>query len=354
MLSLTIISCTFNWLGLDVFPCDSLLDSSLSAFTHPHNVTSGVGPLPCHSHNDEWRTYPLYTALSAGCTSIEVDVWLFDGVENIYVGHDARDLTVNRTLSGMYIQPLVEMLDNINARQSQRILDDILADRDGHQQSNNATLQGNQQNENPAYQSKHGVFLASPNTALILLLDYKSAGPPLHAAIHAHLTPLREKNYLTYYSTTTGTLIPGPITVVATGNAPFDLIQGATASDSGKRDIFFDAPLRQLPSENEANKYNISTTFMASSSFPSAVGRLFWPFHRLSKTQLEKIRSQVRAARDKGLVSRYWGTPGWPRGVRDYVWKVLVEEGIGVLCGDDVWGLAEVVGREEQKTAGEV
>jgi hypothetical protein len=60
---------------------------------------------------------------------------------------------------------------------------------------------------------------------------------------------------------------------------------------------------------------------------------------------MERIRKQIRSARGKGLVSRYWGTPVWPRSVRDYVWQVLLEEGVGVLSGDDVWAMAEMVRR---------
>ena len=35
-----------------------------------------IVPKKCHSHNDYWRSVPLFSALAAGCTSVEADVWL--------------------------------------------------------------------------------------------------------------------------------------------------------------------------------------------------------------------------------------------------------------------------------------
>lgn len=51
---------------------------------------------------------------------------------------------------------------------------------------------------------------------------------------------------------------------------------------------------------------------------------------------MQKLRSQIAEARRRGLKSRYWNTPGWPIGLRNHVWKVLVREGADVLNVDDV------------------
>lgn len=56
----------------------------------------------------------------------------------------------------------------------------------------------------------------------------------------AALQPLRDAGYLTTV-TANGTLIPGPVTVMGTGNTPLNLVQGVLP-----RDVFYDAPLPTL------------------------------------------------------------------------------------------------------------
>jgi hypothetical protein len=65
-----------------------------------------------HSHNDYWRDVPLFSALSYGVTSVEADVWLINGT--LYVGHELEALTTDRTFDGLYIQPLVQILEHAN------------------------------------------------------------------------------------------------------------------------------------------------------------------------------------------------------------------------------------------------
>lgn len=68
-------------------------------------------PIPCHSHNDYWRDKPLFDAIHAGCTSVEAEIWLDDSNEALQVGHSHRELSQNRTLRNMYIDPLLNLLD---------------------------------------------------------------------------------------------------------------------------------------------------------------------------------------------------------------------------------------------------
>src|ERR1700743_3646745 len=42
----------------------------------PADFTASKMPIHCHSHNDYWRTKPLYSAIGVGCSSVEADVWL--------------------------------------------------------------------------------------------------------------------------------------------------------------------------------------------------------------------------------------------------------------------------------------
>lgn len=75
---------------------------------------SHVFPRPCHSHNDYWRPYPLFSALAAGCTGIEADVWLSQDGNDLLVGHDRASLAPHRTLKSMYLDPLFAILKHRN------------------------------------------------------------------------------------------------------------------------------------------------------------------------------------------------------------------------------------------------
>lgn len=84
-------------------------DQPRASLAHwPTDASRNVIPVPCHSHNDYWRRVPLYLAVQAGCTSVEVDVWLFD--QELFVGHSESSLTPGRTLRELYIKPLHELI----------------------------------------------------------------------------------------------------------------------------------------------------------------------------------------------------------------------------------------------------
>lgn len=57
-----------------------------------------------HSHNDYEQNVPFWKSLSAGVSSIEADVFLQD--KKLLVGHTAKQLTTERTLQSLYLDPL--------------------------------------------------------------------------------------------------------------------------------------------------------------------------------------------------------------------------------------------------------
>lgn len=291
----------------------------------PTDFSRDIQPVPCHSHNDYWRKVPLFSALQAGCIGVEADVWLVE--DELYVGHSTSSLTSNRTLKNLYINPLLDIL----TRQ-------------------NPTTKFHPDQDSPP----NGVFDTNSAQTLVLLIDFKSDGPTLWPHVYAQLAPLRQASYLTTYDGTS--ITKRPVTVVATGKAPFDLL----TSNSSHRDIFFDAPLDRMtaggPSSNPkspqatsgnapllaASYYNATNSYYASTSFSSSIGAVW---SNISSAQLEQLRAQIRGAHAQGLKARYWETPAWPRGFRNHVWNVLVEEGVDMLNVDDlkaatagVWG----------------
>jgi hypothetical protein len=269
-----------------------------------------IVPKSCHSHNDYWRSVPLYAALAAGCVSFEADIWLTED-EELLVSHSWQSTNKDRTLKSLYLDPLTTILSNLNA---------TTADEENKQV---------------------GVFETDPSATTVLLIDFKSSGAATWPVLLRQLAPLREKNWLTYYDGST--LHQGPLTIVGTGLTPFDLIQ----ANSTDRYIFYDAPLLSLSSSDII--YNTTNSFYASAPLSGAVGKLW--FNTLSSSQISTIKGQVEAAEEKGLKSRYWDTPAWPIGRRDEVWREVMRAGAGILNVDDLvsatrwnWGWCVVAG----------
>ena len=272
-----------------------------------------------------------------------------------------------RTFRSLYVDPLLEILEGQNPNTSFH-----------------PTL------DNP----RNGVFDTNPAQTLVLLVDFKTEGQNLWPVVSQQLQPLRERGYLTYFNGTD--VIEGPITVVATGNAPFNKV----VENAHYRDIFFDAPLELLgelapyAQENypEANDlvesshydsleerkylasyasdlttssatasdknpakqgqghsgsapqhpaiYTAANSYYASVKFATALGYPIPPPF-LTTSMRQRIRQQIAGAHRQGLKARYWNTPTWPRGLREYVWEVLVEEGVDYLNVDDLQGATQ-------------
>jgi hypothetical protein len=331
---------------------------------YPTDFTRDILPIPCHSHNDYWRRVPLFSALRAGCTGVEADVWLFDA--ELYVGHNTASLTRNRTFTSLYIDPIVRILEDQNP-------------------------------STPFYNgTSHGVFDVDPGQSLTLLVDVKTGGVETWPWVVAQLQPLRERGWLSFVEN--DELHMRQVTVVGTGNTPFDLLTLNTTY----RDTFFDAPLdmmweprrvtpemqnwpafddslpgerlvedegsfeEELPSATNTKslsspaptpssqpslgqgqvgttpdtQFNFTNSYYASVSFGHAVGRIWRG--RLSPRQMKIIRGQIRGAHRRGLKVRYWDLPAWPLGLRNHVWDVLVKEGVDMLNVDDLRGASRL------------
>ncbi|KAF1815731.1 hypothetical protein P152DRAFT_429995 [Eremomyces bilateralis CBS 781.70] len=267
------------------------------------DFTRDILPIPCHSHNDYWRKVPVFEAIHYGCTGVEADVWLFD--DELYVGHNIAALTRNRTFRSLYVEPLVALLDKQNGNTS--FPDDA---------------------------GLRGIFDEEPERTVVLLVDFKNGADSIWPYVQHQLEPLRQKNYLSYFDG--HTVIPRPITVVATGDAPYPL----AIANSTYRDMFFDAPLSSLTASLQSSEpFNSNNSYYASTNFIAAIGYPW--FGSLSAAQRATITRQVDAAHARGLKARYWNTPGWPVAWRNHVWTTLVELGVDYLSADDLRAVAE-------------
>ncbi|KKY22208.1 putative alkaline phosphatase [Diplodia seriata] len=279
-------------------------------YTYPTDLTRGIIPKPFHSHNDYWRDVPFYSGLSYGAVSTEADVWLINGT--LYVGHEESALTHARTLSALYISPILDTLRRQNP-------------------------------STPFVQAptKNGVFDTVAGQTLYLWIDLKTDADSTFPAAHAALEPLRAAGYLTTYFPANATLVAGPVTVIGTGNTRLSDVLNQTSSSSSDddanaaRDFFLDAPLADLP--DDITGPEISP--VASTDFAAVfgdVGSAAVP--ALNETQLATLREQVAAARDRGIAARYWDAPAWPVGTRNAVWRTLLDEGVALLNVDDLEG----------------
>lgn len=272
----------------------------------PTDFSRDIIPIPCHSHNDYWRHVPLYDALAAGCTSVEADIWLTGS--DLLVGHTLSSLQEIRSLKSLYIDPISSILAHQNPSTSF---------------NNNAT-------------QRNGVFDTNTTVPLILLIDMKTDGLSTFPVLLDHLEPLRSGGWVTYFNGTN--VVPGLITVVGSGNTPFDFL----ISNTTYRDVFFDAPLDLLWGENapsNSTQYTDHNSYYASVSFEKAIGK---PWHgTMTPQQMRNIQGQIKGTKSKGLKARYWNTPSWPVGLRDHVWNLLEKEDVGILNVDDLEAAAK-------------
>lgn len=67
-------------------------------------------PFKLHSHNDYEQTVPFWTAFSAGCASIEVDLFLQEG--QLLVAHERESIRANRTLQSLYLDPIQKGIES--------------------------------------------------------------------------------------------------------------------------------------------------------------------------------------------------------------------------------------------------
>lgn len=62
-----------------------------------------------HSHNDYEHSRPFFEAYELGFGSIEADVYLKD--RELYVAHDFKNITPERTFRKLYLEPLVAQIE---------------------------------------------------------------------------------------------------------------------------------------------------------------------------------------------------------------------------------------------------
>jgi hypothetical protein len=153
------------------------------------------------------------------------------------------------------------------------------------------------------------------------------------------------------------------LTIIGTGNTLLTSVAVLGSTSNAPRDVFYDAVLDvdlDIPPtsvlhnlEDEANgkskpavPITSSLSPLASADLRHAVGPIAWLIPSLARS---RVRALVQAAHARGIQTRFWRLPvsstdvfGMMRmtGLRNSVWRMLVEEGVDWLNVDDLGAVA--------------
>lgn len=234
-----------------------------------------------HAHNDYKHDRPLFDALAHGFTSVEADIFLVD--DDLYVAHDRREITADRTLRLLYLNPLRERIRQNGGR----------------------------------------VYPNGPE--FTLLIDIKTAAVPTYKTLDRILAEYRD--ILTSF---------GPngrndkaVLAIVSGNRPFELMASQEVRYAGYdgrlTDLESDAPADLIPmiSDNWTRHFTWNGT------------------GRMPAKERRKLREIVQTAHKKGRRVRFWATPDNPSPAREAVWRELVSVDIDLINTDDLKGLQQ-------------
>jgi hypothetical protein len=268
-------------------PCVAVL-LLLGSCATPQGTIEPYAPRPVfarvHSHNDYRRERPLLDALDARVVSIEADVFLVGG--DLLVAHDRHECTPERTLRGMYLEPLAARARAGGGR--------VYADAE------------------------------APLPPLILLVDLKRDGERAYRALDVMLAASPD----VWTSVENGVVTPRAVSVVISGDIPRATIVGQTS-----RRAFVDGRGPDLETPIGASAPT-SLVPMVSLSWPERFGWI--GLGPLPTAERERLRRLVSAARDRGYALRFWGTPNLPQ-----FWAELVLEGVPLIGVDDLKSASE-------------
>lgn len=257
--------------------------SSLSLFScRSQPAAAPIVPLAqAHAHNDYRHDRPLHDALAHGFTGVEADIFLVDG--DLHVAHDRDEITPERTLRRLYLDPLRERVE----------------------------------------QNGGSVYPNGPQVTL--LIDFKSDAVSTYRALDRILAEYPD----VFTSFGPGGRSDGAVLAIISGNRPYEIMAAQKVRYAGYdgrlSDLNSQAPTDLMPliSDNWTNHF----TWRGVGEMPVAERR--------------KLREIVRTAHEKGRRVRFWSTPDNPSRAREALWRELVSAGVDMLNTDDLEGLQQ-------------
>lgn len=240
-------------------------------------VVDSVPPLAhAHAHNDYEHKRPLRDALGQGFTSIEADVFLVDG--QLLVAHNFVDVSKDRTLEKLYLQPLQELAATNNGR----------------------------------------VFPDGPTVTL--LVDIKTNGQAAYVALHELLT----KYDSLISKTEDGIHAEKAVTVIVSGDRAFREIEQLQPRRAG-----IDGRLSDLESQRSASLMPLISDNWTNHFKYRGVGEF-------TTAEREKLKDIVTRTHAKGRRIRFWATPESPE-----LWQELRAAGVDLIGTDDLAKLSD-------------
>lgn len=243
-----------------------------------------VKPLrQAHAHNDYAHKRPLLDALDHGFCSVEADVFLVNG--KLLVGHTMFELKADRTLESLYLNPLLERV------------------------------------------KKNGGRVYKDGPPIFLLIDFKSKAGPTYDALRKILPKYEEM----LSRVEEGKFIQGAVTVVISGDRPFDAVKAEKIRYAG---------LDGRPSDLESKEPADFLPMISDSWSSQFKWRGDGP---MPEAERAKLKAMVEQAHQSGRVVRFWATPE-----KESVWMELADAGVDLLNTDDLAGLQEFLTKRQK------
>lgn len=241
-----------------------------------------VTPLSrAHAHNDYEHERPLYDALDHGFNSVEADIFLVD--DDLYVAHDRRDITSERTLRRLYLDPLRERV---------------------------------KQNAGRVY----------PNgSQFTLLIDIKTDAIETYKALDRILAEYRD----IFTSFGPGGRSDKAVLAIISGNSPREFMESQKIRYAG-----CDGRLSDLESEYTADLIPMISDNWGNHFKWKGAGEM-------PAKERDKLREIVQKAHEKGRLVRFWSTPDNPSPAREALWRELLSAGVDLINTDDLEGLRQ-------------
>ena len=241
-----------------------------------------VTPLSrAHAHNDYEHERPLYDALDHGFNSVEADIFLVD--DDLYVAHDRRDITSERTLRRLYLDPLKERV-------------------------------------------KHNSGRVYPNgPQFTLLIDIKTGAVATYKTLDRILAEYRD----IFTSFGPDGRSGKAVLAIISGNRPRELMESQKLRYAG-----CDGRLTDLESESPADLVPMISDNWSKHFTWNGTGEM-------PAKERDRLREIVQKVHEKGRLVRFWSTPDKASQARDALWRELLSAGVDLINTDDLEGLRQ-------------
>lgn len=245
-------------------------------------------PIPnAFAHNDYWHKRPLYDALNNGYMHIEADIYLRNN--KLIVAHVLPFFKKKKTLEQLYLKPLLETINGTNKE------------------------------------------ISCPVYSIMLMIDIKSDADKTYVKLCQLLS--KYKHILTSYEN--GVVTNRQVTVVITGNKPYELLKTQSA-----RFAFIDEDL--MKSRNDTVSPGLYQT--ASCKYSSMIN---WDGNgKMPEKDRSRLLKYVAIAHQYQKKVRLWASPE-----REEVWKALLDCGVDLINTDKLSELKNFLLLEQKSYA---